>query len=315
LEQQDTEKSQDFEATGSKNGSGKATGKVVIYNDFSVDNQPLVATTRLETADGKIFRITKSVVVPGMTKVGADTKSGAIEVDVVADKAGGEYNIDPTDFKISGFKGGPKYDKFSARSAKAMTGGGATGEAAVVTAQDISQAKEKMIAEIKSEAAQDLKQSLPSERKIFDDSVSVEPVSATPSAVAGTQTDKFSLDVKMRVKTLSFSEDDVKQLIKAKSGNAQESGGTVNFGKPINYVLSEENMEKGFVKFQAKTDLGVAGGIDLENFKKGALGKNSGEIASYVKAYPAVLKVDVSFWPFFAARVPMNEKRVQIEIK
>ena len=114
---------------------------------------------------------------------------------------------------------------------------------------------------------------------------------------------------------MSFLEDDVKQIIKTKSGDGQESGGMVNFANPINYVLAEENMEKGYVKFQAKTDLGVAGGIDLENFKKGTLGKNAGEIASFIKAYPAVLKADVSFWPFFATRVPMNEKRVQIEIK
>jgi len=314
MEQLEKEKKEDFVATGSKSGGGKATGKVVIYNDFSTDSQPLVATTRLETADGKIFRITKTIVVPGIAKVGVDTKSGAIEVDVVADKAGVEYNIDPADFKISGFKGGPKYDKFYAKSAKSMTGG-STGETAAVTAQDISQAKEKTITEAKAEAAQDLKQSLPAERKIFDDSVAVELVSATPSAAAGTQTDKFSFDVKVKIKTLSFSENDVKEIIKAKSGDGQGSGGMVNFANSINYVLAEENIEKGYVKFQAKTDLGVAGGIDLENFKKGALGKKSSEIASFAKAYPAVMKADVSFWPFFATRVSMNEKRVQIEIK
>jgi hypothetical protein len=315
LEQLEKEMTEDFGATGSKNGSGKATGKVVIYNDYSPDSQPLVATTRLETADGKIFRITKSVVVPGVTKVGTETKSGAIEVEVAADKAGEEYNIGPSDFKITGFKGGPKFDKFSAKSTQAMTGGGSTGEAAAVSAQDISQAKEKITADAKIEAIQDLKQSLPAERKIFDDAVTVELESATSSVTAGSQTDKFSLDAKVKIKTLSFSEDDVKQIIKSKGGNGQEAGGTINFGSPINYILSEENLDNGFVKFQAKTDLGVSGGIDLENFKKGILGKNSGEVMSFAKSYSSVSRADVGFWPFFVTRVPMNEKRVQIEVK
>ncbi|MDP1845845.1 MAG: hypothetical protein Q8L09_03790 [Candidatus Moranbacteria bacterium] len=312
LEQLEKEKKEEFNATGSKNGGGKAIGKVVIYNDFSADNQPLVSTTRLETADGKIFRITKSIIVPGMTKVGTETKSGAIEVDVVADKAGREYNIDPADFKIPGFKGGPKFDKFYARSAKAMTGG-STGETPLVSSQDISQAKEKIIAEAKEEAIRDLKQSLPAERKIFDDSVVVELESAAPSAAAGTETDKFFYTVKVRAKTISFSEDDVKEIIRMKTDENRE--GTISFKTPLNYMLSEENLEKGYVKFEVKTDLETAGDIDLENFRKGVLGKNSDEIASFAKAYPAVLKADVSFWPFFTTRAPMNEKRVEIEIK
>jgi hypothetical protein len=252
MEQLEKEKKEEFNATGSKNGGGKAIGKVVIYNDFSADNQPLVSTTRLETADGKIFRITKSIVVPGMTKIGTETKSGAIEVDVVADKAGREYNIDPADFKIPGFKGGPKFDKFYARSAKTMTGG-STGETSLVSSQDISEAKEKIIAEAEEEAIRDLKQSLPAERKIFNDSVVVELESAAPSAAVGVETDKFFYTVRVRAKTLSFSEEDIKEIIKARTDENRE--GMIAFRTPLNYILSEENLEKGYVKFEAKTDL------------------------------------------------------------
>lgn len=315
LEQLENEKQGDFTATGSKSGGGKASGKVVIYNDFSAESQTLVATTRLETADGKLFRIIKTIVVPGMTKVGADTKSGAIEADVVADKAGEDYNIDPADFKIPGFKSGPKYDKFYARSAKTMTGGSSTGETAVIMAQDISQAKEKMLAQAKVDAAQDLRQSLPAGRKIFDDGVAVELESAVPSAVAGTETDKFTLSAKVKIKSLSFSEEDVKKIIEANSKNSQDAAEAVNFTSPINYILAEENVDKGYIKFQAKTDLGVAGGIDLENFKKGVLGKTSSEVSAFATAYPAVSREETTFWPFFVNRVPMNENRVEIEVK
>ncbi len=116
FEQITKEFTEDFDSTGSKDGGAKATGQAVIYNEFSGENQPLVATTRLQTDDGKIFRITKNVVVPGMTNIGGETKPGAIEVEIIADQPGESYNIiDPTSFKIPGFQDTPaKYEKFYA---------------------------------------------------------------------------------------------------------------------------------------------------------------------------------------------------------
>jgi len=314
LEQIIKEKTEEIEASGRKSGGGKATGSVVIYNEFSSDSQPLVATTRLETSDGKIFRITKGVIVPGMTKVGTETKPGAIEVTVEADKPGETYNIDPTTFKIPGFASGPKYDKFYAKSAKTMTGG-AEGESPIVTSQDVSKAKEKLMVEAKKEAAEELKNSLPKERKFFEDAITTELVEAVPSASVGTQTEKFSYTIKVKAITLSFSENGVKEIMKNSLTQEGESINRVDFENPLNYLLSESDPGKKFIKFEAKTDLNLAGGVDMENFKKGALGKNAAELESLIKSYPLIQKADINFWPFFVTRVPMNEKRVKIEIK
>ncbi|MFA5925499.1 MAG: hypothetical protein WC831_01065 [Parcubacteria group bacterium] len=305
------EKSRDFNATGSKNGGGKATGKVVIYNEFSSDDQPLVSTTRLETADGKIFRIKKSVIVPGMTKVGSETKPGAIEVDVAADKAGKDFNIEPADFKIPGFEGGPKYDKFYAKSSKAMSGG-SEGETLIVSAQDIEKAKEQLVAEAEKKAIEGISRNLPSGKKIFEDSVVTETVSAAPSESAGTEAEKFTYAVKVKAQTLSFSDDDVRQVVEAE---ISKQGQLVNFNNSITYVLSEEKLKEGEIKFGAKADFGVASAVDIENFKRGILGKKASEINSLAETYPAILKADISFWPFFVSRVPMSEKRVEITIK
>jgi hypothetical protein len=112
-------------ATGKSGASNqKARGTAVIYNEFSSEPQSLVATTRLETPDGKLFRLVEGVTVPGMTDVSGKKEPGAIEADVIADQVGAEYNIEPTTFTIPGFKGGPKYAKFSAKSMKSMSGGG-----------------------------------------------------------------------------------------------------------------------------------------------------------------------------------------------
>lgn len=314
LEQIVAEKTEDFSATGSKSGGGKAAGSIVIYNEFSSENQPLVATTRFETDDGKIFRITKNIIVPGMTKVGNETKPGAIEAEVVADKPGEEYNVEPATFKIPGFKGGPKYEKFYAKSAKTMSGG-AKGESLAVTTQDIAEAKEKLLSEAQKDALVQLKESLPAERKFFSDTATTEIVSAAPSVSAGTQNNKFSYSIKVKAKILSFSEEDVKSAIKSQAEKEGMKADLVNFDKPLNYLLAEFAKDGNSLKFEVKTDIKTASGIDAENFKKGCLGKNSAEIESFIKNYPSIQKVEVNFWPFFAARVPMNAKRVKIELK
>lgn len=320
-EQQIVEKTGEFSATGSqalpgqpKENNGKAKGSVVIYNEFSSENQPLVVTTRLETEDGKIFRITKNTIVPGMTKLGSENKPGAIEVEVVADNPGEEYNIDPAEFKIPGFKGGPKYEKFFAKSSKAMSGGAKSGPLSV-SSQDIVKAKEKLFAEAKEEALSQLKKRLPAERKFFDEGAIAEIVSAESSVSPGTQAEKFSYTVKVSARVLAFSEDDVKGLLKTKAEKEGRKAQAVYFEKPLNYLLIESPKDENFVKCETKTDIRIAAEPDLANFKKGSLGKDYTELETLIKSYPSIQKADVNFWPFYVKRIPMNEKRVRIEIE
>jgi hypothetical protein len=315
LEQITKEVTQDFDATGSKDGGAKATGQAVIYNEFSGENQPLVATTRLETDDGKIFRITKNVTVPGMTNVGGETKPGAIKVDIIADQPGENYNIDPTSFKISGFKDNPsKYEKFYAKSSEPITGG-STGAAKVVTAQDIASAKEKMAASGKKAAIQELKSNIPSDRKIFDDAVQVEVSNISTSDTAGAEKEKVSVTAKVQATALSFQEADVKKLMKDNLVQSGANESEISFDKSITYILADSNIQQKTLSFQAKTDAKIGSGLDTENFKKGILGKSEADVQIYAKNFPAIQKMDITFWPFFVNRIPMREGRVVVEVK
>lgn len=313
LEQIIAEKTGEFSASGSQSGGGKATGRIVIYNEYGPENQPLVATTRFETESRKVFRITKNVVVPGMTKVGGEIQPGAVETDIVADKPGADYNIDPASFKIPGFKGGPKYEKFYAKSSKAAEGG-AKSDTLSITSQDMAEAKEKMTSDAEKEAIARLKESLGSERKYFSDTVAAEIVSAAPSAGVGTQTEKFSYTAKVRAKVLSFSEDDAKKAIGGRLKKEGASAEFVSFENPLNYLLVEAAKEGDFVKFEVKTDVSTAGEIDLENFKTGTLGKNSAALDELTKNYPSIQKAEVNFWPFFVNRIPLNREKVEIKL-
>ena len=137
-----------LKSMGIKQISRKASGQIVIYNTYSSDSQPLVKNTRFETPDGKIYRIDKSIVVPGTKVSEGKIIAGEIEVTIFADQPGFEYNIGLTDFTISGFKNSVKYEKIYGRS-KSEIKGGFVGEASVITENDISGLQSQLREKIK----------------------------------------------------------------------------------------------------------------------------------------------------------------------
>lgn len=164
------EASADLTATGEKNVTNKSSGKIVIYNDFGPQPQPLIKNTRFQTPDGKIYRIRNSIVIPGQKVADGKKIPGSFEVDVYADAAGAEYNIELVDFTIPGFKGSPRYEKFYARSKTPMTGG-ASGLMKVVSPADIQKAKDMLTVELKEKLSAQVAAQKPKGTVLYKDAV------------------------------------------------------------------------------------------------------------------------------------------------
>src|SRR3989339_681891 len=90
------EDKKEYQASGSNVIGKEVVGKIDIINDYN-KNQPLVATTRLISSDGKLFRLKETVNVP----VG-----GLKDVEIYADEAKPEMATGPTTFTIPGLWAG-----------------------------------------------------------------------------------------------------------------------------------------------------------------------------------------------------------------
>ncbi|MDE2041007.1 MAG: hypothetical protein KGI59_01310 [Patescibacteria group bacterium] len=105
----------------------KAAGTVMLHNSYSAQPVRLIAGTRLSNDAGNIYRLTGSVVIPGMTTAGGSTIPGTVSVQVAADQPGAQYNIAKNDtfasFKIVAYKGSPKYDSIYASATTDIAGG------------------------------------------------------------------------------------------------------------------------------------------------------------------------------------------------
>lgn len=149
------EQSIEVPTSGDQQVTQKASGQIVIYNNFSTAPQKLIANTRFQTPDGKIFRITKAVTIPGQTTESGKTVAGNVEATVTADVAGPTYNIGMSDFTIPGFKGDPRFEKIYARSKTAMTGG-ASGTTKKVLPADVAKKTNEAIAAMQDNLIQQL---------------------------------------------------------------------------------------------------------------------------------------------------------------
>ncbi|NBV77052.1 hypothetical protein EBR66_02745 [bacterium] len=117
---QDFEESTTVPAGASTPTETRAKGTITLVNEFSAAPVRLIKNTRFE-ANGLVFRIPESVMVPGKNASGP----GTLSTTVVADKPGELYNIAPTArFTLPGLKSNADmYANVYARSSSAFTGG------------------------------------------------------------------------------------------------------------------------------------------------------------------------------------------------
>lgn len=307
-------------ATTGKSGgvNQKARGTVIIYNNHSADPQPLVATTRLETEDGKLFRLVSGVTVPGMTNKDGKKEAGVIEAEVIADQTGEEYNIGASTFRIPGFKGNPKYDSFSAKSIKAMAGGGSTGTAdlAVVAKVDIdtalSQAKEKA----KEEFLNEVRGEIDSDEKILEEQMDIAELSAAALPQIGTAATAFEYKNTFRVRAFVFSEKAVREKVESTSEKNLRGVRFKSVSSSITYSESLPNFSDGTLRLVARALVTMESDIDRDALKEKLLGQNKDDMQKTLNDFPGVKKIEVTFYPeWFVKSIPNSKNRVTIIVK
>jgi len=307
-----------YDATGKETVMNqKSHGTITIYNEYSSSPQPLVATTRFETPDKKIFRLVVGITVPGTEKIGTEIKPGAIEAEVVADQSGEEYNIEATDFNIPGFRGSgnEKYAKIYAKSFSQIKGGGqGSKEDKVITNIDIEAAKAKIAQEAKASIIQKLKEAVGGEYILLDDAMNIEYANYTQSNSAGDMVDNFSITTKSSASAIVFKKSDIENVmayIIAKRGeegmSVPRSSVNVEFGK------ADADFENNSIIIRAHAAGEIVPDVDLDSFKDSIIGKKEDELKTYISAYPNIERVEIGYWPtFISGKISAYESRVEV---
>lgn len=306
-----------YDVTGKNAASGKkAHGNVVIYNEYSSSPQTLIATTRLESTDGKIFRLTKNVVVPGSTMVGGSPQPGAIEAEVIADQAGSDYNIDQTKFTIPGFSDGPKFDKFYAKSSTSMVGGSSDGDnkPSVLSQQDIDNAKIKTENDIKEKINEIVSSELQAGEIALSQAEKITITKSSSGAKVGDIVDSFDYTVQASFRALVFSENDVKKIMQQQINEQSKSQDSSQEISKIEYGNVEADFDNSTINLKVLGEVKIIPNIDVDKIKQEMLGKNSDQLGSVLKKYSSIKNANVELWPSFISHIPQYSKRVDMQI-
>ena len=299
--------SQEFLAKGTKLKTAKASGIIRVYNNYSTSPQPLVATTRFVSADGKLFRTPNRIVVPGTP--------GSIDIEVVADQPGPEYNIGPTTFSIPGLAGTAKYTAFYAKSFEPMRGGERK-EVPEVTQDDLDNAREILTKKALQESKQDLESKISSgEFIIIGDATSQRIIEFTSPAKKGEEHEKFFAEVRAEAKTLAFRKADLESFSKAYvlSQIPQEKG-LQDDSLQIKYFPQKIDLESGKITLGIEIAAKIYSKIEEQSLKEMIKNKKPDEVTKLLQGFPEIKKTRIEIWPFWMRSAPGDSGRIDVKI-
>jgi hypothetical protein len=293
-----------FAATGEKTGPEQFSGRVKIYNNYT-KAQPLVASTRLLTADGKLFRLKSSVTVP----VG-----GSVEVDVYPDKPGADMAIAPTRFTIPGLWEGIQ-DKIYAESSVAFSSSANTQK--IITDSDVEMAKQELSNRLVDKVKQSLGGVNSQYDQVFFDSNPLTAQAELVGSKIGDEKAQFEVKIKNIVNVISFNNEEIDVLAKDQLTSSLTSDKTLVGITPDSLAYSlanysaESNVATVNVSFSGQVAASQTDFID----KAKLANLNQSQIESYLSGVKEVNSFKLKFFPGFIKRAPSLIDRIQIIIE
>ncbi len=303
-----------FAAHGTKSIEKKATGKIIIFNAYSSQPQSLVANTRFQTPEGRVFRLRTAIIVPAAQIKDGKISPSSIEAEIIADKAGAEYNLGQVaKLTIPGFAGSAKFSGFYGQI-KEPTVGGFVGEAQIATNDDIVKAKADSSRTLESSIRTTLASQIPNDFKVLDGSSKFTITKQTIDEV-GDADGNFSIFTEGEVAAMAFQEKDVLLLLVSKISTQEEFDYQVRHLE-LNYELSDASDP-----YSGKITIGVnyrgelSRTIDEKTLLQNVRGQSEDGLKGIVAAISGVESAEVSLWPFWVRKVPDNLEKIKLTVE
>jgi hypothetical protein len=298
-------KTQSFTPTGtsSKTVEDISTGTVKIYNNLSFA-QALVATTRLLSQEGVLFRLKSAVTIPA---------GGSVEAQVYADQLGASGDIKPTRFTIPGLSEARQASVY-AESSEAFTGGVSTiaivsqeeMDAAALTLQEalLNDAKEMLVAE--------------ADETFSGASHDVEIVEKTFSIEPGTEAKAFDVTLTIKVTAVFYDKQALEKIATAKLYEGLGQGQEFVQVDPSTIVVSVDGVNQERQEANIHVTLSAPAltsqtseALHVARF----VGMTEEEIRNLLLEEGVATDVQVDFFPFWVRTVPRLKDHIYINIR
>ena len=280
----------------------KAHGIVTIHNE-SASSQPLVATTRLLSEDGVLFRIVEGVTVPA---------GGTVQVEARADEEGREGEIGPARFTIPGLNE-TKQQVIYATSDAAMVGG--VEIRSIITVEDLDGAQATLAKEIEERLDGEWREGISGQ---LDGALILNEVLEKRSDTEpGTETGTFTISTIIKFTGIYYDSARLGQIAELKLTEHVPSGqvlaGVIEEETVI--VHNRHDLDNG----TAHLDITVNGTAVLKATadvldKENLVGLTAAEAEAFLEEHETIKDVEVDLSPFWVRHIPRLQDHIDIEI-
>lgn len=295
---QEFEGEKTFTTTGTKTIYSDTVGTVKIYNNLSRD-QILIATTRLLTSDGVLFRLEDRVTVPG---------GGSVDADVYADdpsqplaKAGTQFSIPGLSQSLQQFVYAEAEKDFQAEGT----------EIRAISQGEFEQATASFAKEL---AQQVFDQANADKTKILKEEI----ISREFSNELGDEVNEYTLNLKIRVVGVMFDDQPVKDYAKDVLANQlplDKDLAATNIDQLI-YKIVNYDLDNKLVKLESSVSGTAIISETSDKLNKDKLKDLSiYEIEEYLENFEEIEAAEVNFFPGWIKKMPRFEDHIIITIE
>ncbi len=292
-------------ATGTKRVSRTAHGTVLISSTYTA-NQRLIANTRLQAPDGKIYRLASSVDLPA---------DGSVTAQINAESPGEAYNRSGSiTFVLPGFQGDPRFEKFSAKSQGAITGGFVGDEPAVASA-DLEAARAKLKTDLDQNTQRQLAASIPETSVAIPGTLSMTYGDLVQSASEDKKTATISQSA-----TAMGAIMNIREFASALASKlvSDYKGEAVDFLDPGSLTVASASISSSAVDqltLQVSGNTTLVWQFDPNALKAAMLGKDKAQFQTIVESFaPAIKAATATVRPFWIKNFPTDPEKIEVKI-
>lgn len=313
--------SKTFNATTGGNFERKARGTITVYNKFT--REQTMIPSRFQALTGQIYWSQRNIKIPAAKQVNGLLEPGTLTIEIVADKAGEDYNIscresNPCKFTIPAWKGTENFDNIYAQSNESIAGG-FTGQGFTITQDDYKSAELEVKEELLKENQSSLSEQIPAGFTLFENTLTsdVTQIESTHAVGDFSQDGAFTINGTMTVRAFVVKTGLVHELIDSIT-KSQISDDKIARKETITFEHSVQNFDfdKGQVllKIQAEEELRFK--LDEASLKNSLLGKSQEEVKTILEEFPHVQSAEITLWPrLIVSKIPKNPNQVEIVIE
>ncbi len=305
--------------TDAKEVSNKASGSIVLFNEFSTKNQTITAGTYISDHEGKTYKTNKTVSIPGYKKINNKIIPGQIEIGITSFLAGENYNGTPEKFYINSFKGTTKYGKIYGKLKDPLVGG-KQGLVYYLNEEDKNKIKEIAENSFKQDLFKQVQSLTPDKYVLYKGATNFE-YKFDESILSENPETKIEIEGKLSAVLLkedSFRENIIKQML---PDVKKEDMSKINLGNINNLDFSFGNNNEIIKKDMSRFSFIINGSLkavwnpDQDKIKKELASIKKEDSSVIFRSNIGISKASLRIFPFWKNTNPSNPSKIYIKIK